>query len=72
MRKYIDACINLENNQYRKRRKMKTTRKFWSILTILIVASMVLVACGAPATEAPAAQPTEPPAASPRKLSRPQ
>jgi alpha-glucoside transport system substrate-binding protein len=34
---------------------MKTTRKFWSILTMLILASMLLAACGAPATEAPAA-----------------
>ena len=44
---------------------MKTTRNFWSILTMLIVASMALAACGAPATEAPAApaeQPTEAPA----------
>jgi alpha-glucoside transport system substrate-binding protein len=37
-----------------KRRKMKTTRTFWSILTLLIVATMLLAACGAPATEAPA------------------
>jgi trehalose/maltose transport system substrate-binding protein len=40
---------------------MKTTRTFWSILTMLIVASMALAACGAPATQAPAA--TEAPAA---------
>jgi alpha-glucoside transport system substrate-binding protein len=34
---------------------MKTTRTFWSILTALIVASVVLAACGgAPATEEPA------------------
>ena len=26
---------------------MKTTRTFWSILTMLIVASMLLAACGA-------------------------
>ena len=38
---------------------MKTTRTFWSILTMIIVTSMLLVACGAPATEAPAA-PEEP------------
>ena len=47
---------------------MKTTRTFWSILTMLIVASMLLVACGAPATEEPAmpeepAAPAEPTAA---------
>ena len=35
---------------------MKTTRVFWSTLTMLIVATMLLAACGAPAaTEAPAA-----------------
>ena len=42
---------------------MKTTRTFWSILTMLIVASLALAACGAPATEAPAApEPTQAPA----------
>ena len=42
---------------------MKTTRTFWSIMTMLILASMVLAACGAPATEAPAAPaPTKAPA----------
>jgi alpha-glucoside transport system substrate-binding protein len=34
---------------------MKTTHKFWSVMTVLILASMVLAACGAPATQAPAA-----------------
>ena len=43
---------------------MKTTRTFWSILTMLIVASMALAACGTPATEAPAA-PAEQPTAAP-------
>jgi alpha-glucoside transport system substrate-binding protein len=38
---------------------MKTTRKFWSILTMLIVASVLLAACGGAATEAPAAAPKE-------------
>jgi alpha-glucoside transport system substrate-binding protein len=47
---------------------MKTTRTFWSFLTMLIVASMALAACGTPATEAPAmteapAAPAEPTAA---------
>ena len=47
---------------------MKTNRTFWSILTMLIVASMLLVACGAPAPEEPAmpeepAAPAEPTAA---------
>ncbi|MGD8403287.1 MAG: ABC transporter substrate-binding protein [Anaerolineales bacterium] len=40
---------------------MKTNRKFWSILTIVMVASMLLAACGGAATEAPAAAPTEAP-----------
>jgi hypothetical protein len=42
---------------------MKTTRKFWSLLTLVIVASMMIVACGPQATEAPTtapAVPTEP------------
>lgn len=43
---------------------MKTSRTFWSILTMLIVASMALAACGTPATEAPAA-PAEQPTAAP-------
>jgi alpha-glucoside transport system substrate-binding protein len=34
---------------------MKTTRTFWSIMTVLIMASMLLAACGSPATQAPAA-----------------
>lgn len=34
---------------------MKTTRTFWSTMTVLILASMLLAACGAPATQAPAA-----------------
>jgi alpha-glucoside transport system substrate-binding protein len=38
---------------------MKTNRKFWSILTVLIVASVVLTACGGAATQAPAEAPTE-------------
>jgi alpha-glucoside transport system substrate-binding protein len=38
---------------------MKTTRTFWSILTMLIVASLLLAACGTPATEEPA-MPEEP------------
>ncbi len=42
---------------------MKTTRTFWSILTMLIVTSMLLAACGAPATEDPA-MPEEPAASS--------
>jgi alpha-glucoside transport system substrate-binding protein len=41
---------------------MKTTRAFWSILTMIVIASMLLVACGTPATEEPAA-PAEPTAA---------
>lgn len=47
---------------------MKTKRTFWSILTILILASVVLAACGAPATEAPMEEPAsapEEPAAEP-------
>lgn len=48
---------------------MKTTRTFWSVLTMLIVASLLLAACGTPATEEPAmpeepaapAEPTEAP-----------
>ena len=43
---------------------MKTTRTFWSIMTVLILASMLLAACGAPATQAPAAAATNPPASS--------
>jgi alpha-glucoside transport system substrate-binding protein len=35
---------------------MKTNRKFWSILTIVMVASMLLAACGGAATEEPAAE----------------
>ena len=44
---------------------MKTKRTFWSILTVLILASMFLAACGAPAAEEPAApeEPMEEPAA---------
>lgn len=39
---------------------MKTTRTFWSILTMLIVASMMLAACGGGAEpEEPAAMPEE-------------
>ncbi len=39
---------------------MKTTRKFWSILTLVIVASMMIVACGPQATEAPTSAPAVP------------
>jgi trehalose/maltose transport system substrate-binding protein len=48
---------------------MKTSRTFWSILTMLIVASMLLAACGAPAPEEPVepepAEPAEEPAEEP-------
>ncbi len=36
---------------------MKTTRKFWSLVTILLLASMALAACGGQATEAPTSAP---------------
>jgi peptide/nickel transport system substrate-binding protein len=40
-------------------------RKLFMLFSLLVLASMVLAACGGAATEAPAAQPTEPPAAQP-------
>lgn len=36
--------------------------KFYVLLSVLVLASMALAACGAPATEAPAAEPTQAPA----------
>jgi alpha-glucoside transport system substrate-binding protein len=43
---------------------MKTTRTFWSILTMIIVASLMFAACAPAATEEPAAPaPTQAPAA---------
>src|SRR5512147_1013944 len=42
---------------------MKTIRAFWSILTMIIVASLMFAACAPAATEEPAAPaPTQPPA----------
>jgi alpha-glucoside transport system substrate-binding protein len=38
---------------------MKTTRAFWSILTILIISSMALTACGGSAAEEPMEEPAE-------------
>ena len=35
---------------------MKTTKTFWSILTMLIVTSIMLAACGGAATEEPMAE----------------
>jgi predicted small lipoprotein YifL len=50
-------------------------RSLFSILALLVIASMVLAACGAteaPApTEAPAAEPTEAPAAEPTEAEEP-
>jgi peptide/nickel transport system substrate-binding protein len=40
-------------------------RKLFMLLSLLVLASMILTACGTPATEAPAAQPTEAPMAEP-------
>ena len=38
-------------------------KKLYFVMALLIVASMILAACGAPATEAPAAGATEAPVA---------
>jgi arabinogalactan oligomer/maltooligosaccharide transport system substrate-binding protein len=40
------------------------SKKFWSLLSLVLVAAMLLAACATP-TQEPAAQPTNPPAANP-------